>query len=103
MLTTRQSLISKQYEAALCMLDSCVEQCPESAWDAPVVDLKFCQVAFHVLFFTDYYLEAAEDTIRDQDFHRANIDAFRGYEELEDRKQQRLYERPFIKDYVQHC
>jgi hypothetical protein len=103
MLSTWQSLISRQYEAALCMLDSCVDHCPDSAWDAPVVNLKFCQVAFHVLFFTDFYLEATEETIRDQDFHRANLDAFRDYEELEDRKQQHRYERPFIEDYVQHC
>jgi hypothetical protein len=50
------------------------------------VDLKFCQVAFHVLFCTDFYLEAAEDTVRDQDFHRANLDAFHDYKELGDRK-----------------
>ena len=50
------------------------------------MDLKFCQVAFHVLFFTDFYLEATEDTIRDRVFHRANLDAFRDYEELEERK-----------------
>jgi hypothetical protein len=85
------------------MLDSCIDQCPDAAWDAPVADLKFCQVAFHVLFFTDFYLEATEHTIRDQDFHRANLDVFRDYEELEDRQQQLLYERSFIKDYVQHC
>ena len=102
MLATWQSLISKQYEAALCMLDSCIEQCPEESWNAPVVNLHFCQVAFHVLF-TDFYLESTEDTIRDQDFHRVNADAFRDYEELEDRKQQLLYDRSFIKDYVQHC
>jgi hypothetical protein len=103
MLTTWQKLINGQYEAALCMLNRCIDQCPESDWDAPVVNLKFCQVAFHVLFFTDFYLESTEDAIRDQAFHRANLDAFRDYEELEDRKQQLLYERAFLKDYVQHC
>lgn len=103
MVITWQELINGQYQAALCMLSRCIDQCPESDWDTPVVNLKFCQVAFHVLFFTDYYLESTEDTIRDQDFHRANFDAFRDYEELEDRKQQLLYERAFLKDYAQHC
>ena len=103
MLQTWRELVSGQYAAALCMLDLCIDQCPDSAWNEPVGSLKFCQVAFHTLFFTDFYLEASEVSIRDQDFHREHTEFFRDYEELEDRQQQLLYDRPAIKEYVQHC
>ena len=52
-----QRLIGHQYEATLCTLSLCIERCPDDRWHAPVVNLAFCQAAFHTLFFTDYYLE----------------------------------------------
>ncbi len=63
----------------------------------------FCQVAFHTLFFTDYYLGREEHGFRDQPFHRDNPKFFRDYEELEDRKQELLYDRPTIRAYLDHC
>jgi hypothetical protein len=96
-------VIAGQYAATLCTLDLCIDRCADSAWDEPVGNLKFCQVAFHTLFFTDFYLESSEVSIRDQDFHRERPEFFRDYEELEDRTQQLLYERSAVKDYVQHC
>lgn len=103
MLETWRELITGQYAAALCMLDSCIDRCPESAWDEPVGNLKFCQAAFHVLFFTDFYLEETAATIRDQDFHRQNADFFGDYEELEWVEQKQVYDRSLIKAYLQHC
>lgn len=41
--------------------------------------------------------------LRDQPFHRENAASFRDYEELEDREPALLYERAFIKRYVEHC
>lgn len=103
MLTTWQHLISKQYKAALCTLDRCIAMAPDSLWNEPVGNLKFCQVAFHTLFFTDFYLETTEGSVGDQDFHRKRPQFFRDYEELQDRPQQLLYERSTVRDYVQHC
>ena len=103
MLDAYKELIADQYEAALCTLNICIDRCPDNAWDAPVVNLQFCQVAFHTLFFTDYYLAPNEDAFREQQFHRDNEQFFRDYEELKDRKQEFLYGKPTTINYLQHC
>jgi hypothetical protein len=103
MLDTFKDLLAHQYEAALCTLNECIDRCPETAWNAPVAQLAFCQVAFHALFFTDSYLGNSAGSLREQQFHHDHAHVFRDYEELEDRKQQLLYDRPFIKTYLGHC
>jgi hypothetical protein len=103
MLDTFKTLIANQYEASLCMLNACIDKCPEAAWNEPVVNLKFCQVAFHALFFTDYNLGVSEAPFRQQPFHLEHTAVFRDYEELEPREQVHLYEKAWIKVYVQFC
>jgi hypothetical protein len=103
MLKVIHQLLTHQIEAALCTLGSCVDHCPESAWNAPVGNLAFCQVAFHTLFYTDFYLGFNEDSFRQQPFHRDNRNFFRDYEEFEDHPQLLLYDRPSIEGYLEHC
>jgi hypothetical protein len=103
MLDTCRALLTHQFEAALAMLSACVDRCPEGAWNSPVGNLAFCQVAFHTLFFADLYLGPDEPSLREQQFHRENAGFFRDYEELQDRRQQLLYDRAAIKRYVDHC
>ena len=101
MLDTLKQLIAQQFEAALCTLSACIDRCPETVWNARVGNLAFCQVAFHTLFYADYYLGRDEASFR-QPFHRDNPQFFRDYEELEDRVQVQLYDKPSVQKYVQH-
>ena len=107
MLDTLKTLLANQYEASLCMLNACIVRCPEESWNAPVAQWVFCQVAFHTLFFADYYLgeggEGGEDTFRKQRFHRDNPQFFRDYEEFQDRVPRLRYDRPSILRYLQFC
>jgi len=103
MLATFKELIANQFEAAFCTLGVCIDRCPDSAWDAQVVNLKFCQVAFHTLFFADYYLEANAESQQTQRFHLDNPDFFRDYEELLPKRQELLYDKPSINKYLKHC
>jgi hypothetical protein len=103
MLDLFKDLLVHQFEAALCTLNSCIDRCPATLWNSPVANLAFCQVAFHTLFFTDVYLGHNLESLRQQQFHRDNADFFRDYEELEDRKQQLLYDEPSVKNYLTHC
>jgi hypothetical protein len=103
MLDTCRRMLISQYEAALSTLNACVKSCPNAAWDAPVANLKFCQVVFHTLFFADLYLETSQSTLRGQSFHRERPHFFRDYEELEDRAQTLLYDRATILEYLDHC
>jgi hypothetical protein len=98
----KESLIH-QYEAALAMAGACVDECPDAAWNAPVGNLAFCQVAFHAVFFADYYLGEGEHGFREQPFHREHPDFFRDYEELQPRRQELLYGKSGVTAYLAHC
>jgi hypothetical protein len=100
---TYKQLVVNQFEAALSTLNICINKCPEIAWNGQVGNLKFCQVTFHMLFFTDFYLGPDAESFRKQPFHQENKDFFRHYEELEDRQQVELYEKRAIKKYLKHC
>lgn len=103
MLDTWKTLIAGQFEAALCTLSLCIDRCGEAAWNAPVGTHPFCRVAFHTLFFTDYYLGANEDAFRSQPFHRDHPELFCDYKELAWREPVLLYDKPAVQSYLQHC
>ena len=95
--------ISKQFEASMSMLESAIENCPGELWNKPVAQLQFCQAAFHTLFFTDLYLGPDLDSLQTQEFHSLHANVFAGYEEFEDRPQQKTYSREFIEEYFRYC
>lgn len=103
MLDAYKRLIANQYEASLCTLNACVDKCPQPAWNGPVVNLKFCQVAFHTLFYADYYLGVSEEPFRQQPFHRQHAAVFDDYEEMEPHAPVHLYEKAWIKTYLEFC
>ena len=103
MLSIYKQATTNQFIAALSTLKKCVDQCPDNLWTEPVVNLKYCQVAFHALFFTDVYLGPNLAALREQPFHLDNPDFFGNYEELEDRLPVRIYETSQMEAYVQHC
>jgi hypothetical protein len=103
MLNTYKTLTTNQYEATFCMLQACIDRCPDGAWQGPVANLKFSQVAFHALFFGDVYLSRDLDSFRSQPFHREHADVFADYDELGDRERKAVFEKAFILEYLQHC
>lgn len=103
MLDLVREVLSNQYGAALCTLGACIDQCPDAAWNAKIVNYEFSQAAFHTLIYTDYYLGDGDDTFYKQPFHVDNPGCFGDYEEFEDRIPVTLYDRPFIKAYLEHC
>lgn len=103
MLDIIKTLLTHQYEAALCNLNACIDQCPNDRWQSLVRELTFDQVVLHTLFYADLYLGRDEASFRAQPFHRDNPDFFRDYEELQDRKPELHYDRAPIRRYLQHC
>jgi hypothetical protein len=101
---TLAELLAHQYEASLCTLNLAVVRCPESSWNEPVAKWKFCQAAFHAVFFADVYLQPSDDVaaVKLQTFHIEHKADFRDYEELEDREHVLLYEKPFVLSYLEH-
>jgi hypothetical protein len=103
MLEAYKTLVTNQFEAAFCTLNACIDRCPEELWDRPVGSYPVSLVAFHTLFFADFYLEANETSIRTQQFHQEQALVFAGYEQLEPREPVGRYEKGFIKAYLEHC
>ena len=54
------TILLGQYEASLCMLRETLVACPEEQWTGKIAFLRFGEAAYHVLFFTDYYLTQSE-------------------------------------------
>lgn len=98
-----RELLAHQFEASLSTLHLAITRCPDARWFEPVVNLKFCQAAFHVTFFGDVYLQSSDDVaaLKAQPFHLQHQDQFRDYEEMQDRAQVLTYERPFVLRYLQ--
>jgi hypothetical protein len=49
-------VLKSQYHAGLAMLREAIEQCPDDLWKDARPRNAFWQVAYHVLFFTHFYL-----------------------------------------------
>jgi hypothetical protein len=105
MLSTLKELLSHQYEASLGALNLAIARCPDDNWNQPVATWKFCQAAFHVIFFADLYLSPSDDVeaFKRQPSHHEHQNEFRDYEELEDRPQVLTYEKPFVLSYLGHA
>lgn len=103
MYDTFRQLIGNQYEASFCTLAHCVDECPDSHWNALVGLHPFSQLTFHTLFFADYYLGHDADDFRQQAFHKGNLELFDEYEQLEDREPASVYTREQIEMYGRFC
>jgi hypothetical protein len=104
MLDMLKELLGHQYEASLSTLNLAIARCPDASWNERIASLKFCQAAFHTVFFTDVYLQPSDDVdaFKVQPYHLEHRNKFRDYEEMEDRAQVLLYEKPFVLDYLRH-
>ena len=103
MTETLKQLLANQFAASLSTLGQCLDKCPDACWHTRVARYPFCQVAFHTLFYADFYLGPDEESFRQQPFHRANSGFFGDYEQFEDREPVSAYERPQLATYLEFC
>jgi len=64
MIELYKDVVRAQLEAALWMLNECIELCPGEAWEGAIAKYPFWQVAYHTLCFVDYYLAPSADAWR---------------------------------------
>jgi hypothetical protein len=65
--------IKSQYRASLAMLRQAVERCPDSLWENPEYSNPFWHVAYHVIFYTHFYLHPTEEDFVPWEKHRDGI------------------------------
>ena len=100
---TFKQLITNQYQASLCTLNQCIQECPEAIFQKPVAAFPFSQCVFHTLFFADLYLGKDMDDQLKQQFHLDQAAVFAGYSQLESDTPAANYQKPFLSLYLQHC
>ena len=64
-----QTVIGRKFAAAIQMLRSAVEACPDDLWDERAYGTPFWHLAYHTLFYTDFYLSDDANTFQARDFH----------------------------------
>ena len=103
MLDNLKKIIANQFNAAMGTLHRCIVECPESMWHANVAINPFSQSAFHALFFADLYLGLNIHEQPEQAFHKQHQIVFNGYEQMQQVKPVKTYDREFILEYLQFC
>lgn len=69
-----RKILAGQFEAALAMLHNCIVHCPAEHWEAKIASLSLRQVAYHTLFFTEYYLSPGEEAFSLRKLHERGGD-----------------------------
>ncbi|HXF81604.1 MAG TPA: DinB family protein [bacterium] len=68
------TMLRSQGEAALAMLRQCVAACPTEQYEGRIARDTFRTVAYHTLFWTDYYLSPGEQAFELSDIHQCGGD-----------------------------
>jgi len=59
-----------QFEATLAMLKQCLDRCPDELWQSTVAEMTVQQIAYHTLFFVDFYLTTSEHAFSLRELHQ---------------------------------
>ena len=59
-----QGAVWRQFGAAIDMLEHAIQACPPGLWAEPGRGLEFWRLAYHTLFWLDYYSADAPDAYR---------------------------------------
>jgi hypothetical protein len=73
-----QAAIGRQFAAAIQMLRSAIDACPDALWDDRADGTPFWHLAYHALFYTDFYLSDDAETFQARDFHVDNAESLPG-------------------------
>jgi uncharacterized damage-inducible protein DinB len=74
MIEYARGVLQSQFEAALGMLDQCIRACPSEHWEGKVANNTCRSIAYHTLFFVDFYLSRGEDDFRLRECHERGGD-----------------------------
>ena len=67
-----RSILARQFGATAQMLHESIENCPEQIWTKGLGGAAFWHLAYHTIFFLDFYLHKREADFTPAPFHREN-------------------------------
>ena len=65
-----KAILTGQFEASLAMLRECVRLCRPEHWEGFIAKATFRRIAYHALYFADFYLSPGQDAFERRDLHR---------------------------------
>jgi hypothetical protein len=96
-----KTIVRSQFEAALWMLNDCIERCPAEHWSGPtsiIGKYEFWHVAYHTLYCTDYHLSRDEASLEyPSQFYPG------GPDDLADEYPRRQMEQRELIRFASHC
>jgi hypothetical protein len=99
-------MIGRQFAAAIQMLRLAIDACPEDLWDDRTDGSPFWHLAYHALFFTDFYLSRDEKAFRPMPFHEDKSHFLPGdYREFGGivGTPEKAFSRQQLLEYADHC
>ncbi|MBZ0258307.1 DinB family protein, partial [bacterium] len=66
---TWQTMIGRQFTAAIQTMRAAIEACPDDLWDDRSGGSPFWHLAYHALFFTDLYLSDNDKSFQAMSYH----------------------------------
>jgi len=76
MTPTIQNALKRQYHASLVMLLEAIDACPVALWTSEAYTNATWQIAYHALFYTDFYLQPSETAFVPWEHHRPDHQYF---------------------------
>jgi hypothetical protein len=101
-----QTVIGRQFAAAIQMMRLAIEACPDDLWDDRADGSPFWHLAYHALFYTDFYLSEDEKTFRPMEYHTDKAHFLPGdYQEFGGivATPEKAYTQAQLLDYSDHC
>src|SRR5262245_9158052 len=64
-----KAILTRQFEASLCMLDKCIRECQPAHWESKIANGTVRQVAYHTLYYGYLYLYPSLEAFEPTEFH----------------------------------
>ena len=100
------TMIDRQFAAAIQTIRLAIEACPDQLWDDRTDGTPFWHLAYHALFYADFYLSDDEKTFQARNFHVDKSQLlpgdYREYAGIVDTPE-KTFRKDQLLDYADHC
>ena len=101
-----QKVIGRQFTAAIQMIRLAIQSCPDNLWDDRSEGSPFWHLAYHALFYADFYLSENNKVFKPREFHTGDAHFLPGdYKEYGGIvvTPDNAYTQEQLLDYADHC
>jgi hypothetical protein len=101
-----QTVIGRQFAAAIQMIQLAIQACPDDLWDDRTGGSPFWHLAYHSLFYTDFYLSENDKMFKPMEFHEDKANFLPGdYQNFGGvvATPEKVFTREQLLNYTDHC